>query len=80
MEHRLEGGRGSSSSFDSFDAKCLSSSLSETITIFRISFLDSTRACFVHETSQRCIFNKIRKSLLKEVEILQSCLLVHYNE
>ena len=58
----------------------LSSSLSEPITISRISFINSARARFAHETSQRCIFNKLSaqltrqtaKSLLKEVELLQA--------
>jgi len=58
----------------------LSSSLSESIRISRISFQDSTWALSAHETSPRCTVNKTsvqltrkqEKSLLNEVEILQA--------
>ena len=78
-DHR-EGGRGSSSFSDSCVAWYLSSSLSESITISHISFRDSTRAHFAHETSPRCIVNENfstsypqrAKSLLNEVKILQA--------
>jgi hypothetical protein len=42
--------------------ECIMSSLSESITISRILFLDSRRACFTHETSPCGIFNKTSKS------------------
>jgi len=46
----------------------------------RISFLDSTQACFANETLPLCIFNKTSaqltrqtiKSLLNEYELLQA--------
>jgi hypothetical protein len=52
LEDRREGGRVSSSSYVSSDAKYFSSSLSESITISRIWFWDSRRASFIRETSR----------------------------
>ena len=56
-DHR-EGGHDSSSSSVYCVAWYLSLSLSESITISRISFWDSTQARFAHKTPPRCIVNK----------------------
>jgi len=56
--------------------------LSESIKTSRISFLDSTQACFANETSPLCIFNKTSaqltrqtiKSLLNYFKLLQATL------
>ena len=69
MEDGHEGGCGSSSSSNSCNAQHISSSLSESIPISCISFLDSTGACLAHETSPCCIFNETSRTSMSNSKI-----------